>query len=253
MNVIGWYSLYRKEILRFLAIYIQSFLTPVITAFLFLGITHLSLARANIKIEGIEFTVFLIPGLSAMSMAMTAFSNPSFSILLSKLQRNISSIIMAPISPLEFYSAYSLAAATRGMLTGVVVYLALSAITEYRLVSVFPLISGALLGSLMLGQLGFLAGLWAKKFEHLSAIMTFVISPLSLLSGGFFLQSQLPTSVQQVTIYNPFFYFIDLTRAGILGIQETSTSTAIFVLVFANTILGVIAYYATKKGYHLKN
>ena len=252
MNYIGWYSLYQKEIMRFLSVYIQSFLTPVITAFLFLSVTEISLTRANIIVGEYSFTTFLVPGLCSMSMAMTAFSNPSFSILLSKLQRNFSSVLLAPLSAFEFYSAYVLSATTRGLLTGLIVWVSLSLFTELIVHNILQLIIGAFLGSLMLSHLGYIAGLWSNRFEHLSAVMTFGITPLSLLSGGFYLQKQLPTNLQAVSDFNPFFYFIDLVRSGMLGISEASLIITLLVLLGTNVILSCICYYLTKRGYNIK-
>ena len=251
-NGVGWYSLYRKEIMRFLSVYIQTFLTPVVSAFLFLGITHLTLARLKVTVAGFTYPEFLVPGLSAMAMAMSAFSNPSFSILLARLQRNLSSIVMAPLSGFEFYSAYVVAAMTRGLITGGVVWVCLSMVTGFSLAHPFIFISTALVGSLLFAHLGYLAGLSASRFEHLSAVLTFGITPLTFLSGGFYLQSQLPPAIQGIAGYNPVFYFMDSVRFGTLGIREASVGKALLVLVLCNVVLGTIACTLTSRGYKLK-
>ncbi|MDI9347904.1 MAG: ABC transporter permease [Methylacidiphilales bacterium] len=251
-NHIGWYALYRKEIIRFLSVYIQTFLTPVISAFLFLGIAHLTVAKLALTVNNFPYTHFLVPGLCAMAMAMSAFSNPSFSLLLSKLQRNLPSIIMAPLSSFEFYSAYVLAATTRGMLTGAAVWLSLSLVTQFNANNFFYFILFSFLGSLLFAQIGYIAGIVAKRFEHLSAMMTFVITPLTFLSGGFYLQATLPETIRQLAHGNPVFYFMDGVRGSLLGINESSFMISFFVLVLINISLGYGAMRLTKSGYNLK-
>ncbi|MEM7072418.1 MAG: multidrug ABC transporter permease, partial [Pseudomonadota bacterium] len=167
MNMIGMITLYRKEVLRFLNVSVQTILAPVVTSFLFLIIFTLALGRAVQEVHGVGFSDFLAPGLIIMTMAQNAFANTSSSLIISKTQGNIVDVLMPPVSAGEFLVAYTMAAITRGMLVGLAITLAMLVLIDLHVVNLFLVIIFGLLGSLMLGLLGLIGGIWAEKFDHI--------------------------------------------------------------------------------------
>lgn len=222
MNWRGLYTLWRKEMLRFLKVTVQTLLTPIVMALLYLLIfTHVLEEHVEIY-EGTSYGAFLIPGLIMMSVIQNAFANSSSSLIQSKMQGNLVFVLLAPISPLEFYLAFVAAAVFRGMMVGAGVYVVSLWFVDLPLSSPWMVLVFAVLGSAVLGALGMIAGVASDKFEQLAAFQNFVIMPLSFLSGVFYSIHSLPQLWEGVSRLNPFFYMIDGFRYGFLGVSDVS-------------------------------
>jgi ABC-2 type transport system permease protein len=222
MNWRGMYTLWVKEVWRFLKVTVQTVLTPVVTALLYLMIfTHLLEQRVEVY-PGVSYGAFLIPGLVMMSVIQNAFANSSSSLIQSKMVGNLVFLLLAPISPMEFYLAFVAAAVLRGVLVGLGVYLVSLFFVELPLTQPLIVLLFAVLGSGVLGALGLVAGVWSDKFEQLAAFQNFVILPLSFLSGVFYSIHSLPGIWQEISRFNPFFYMIDGFRYGFLGVSDVS-------------------------------
>jgi len=245
MNWRGLYTLLNKEIWRFLKVTVQTILTPVITVLLYLLVFNSALADHVRVYEQVSYIAFLIPGLMMMSIIQNAFANSSSSLFQSKMTGNLFFILVAPLSILEFYLAYILAAVVRGLLVGLGVWLAACGFVALPMNNVFILIYFSVLGSAVLGSLGLIAALWADRWDHISAFQNFVILPLSFLSGVFYKIETLPDFWEQLSYYNPFFYMIDGFRFGFIGHAESplGLSMLIVLLVFiavAASCLGLL-------------
>ncbi|MBL8508306.1 MAG: ABC transporter permease, partial [Chitinimonas sp.] len=205
----GFSTLFYKEILRFWKVSFQTVAAPVLTAVLYLLIFSHVLESHVEAYPGVRYTAFLIPGLAMMSMLQNAFANTSSSLIQSKITGNIVYILLPPLSHLEFFLAYVLAAVVRGLVvgSGVLAVTMWLAWPEFK----YPLwiLAFALLGSSVMAILGLIAGIWAEKFDQLAAFQNFIIVPLTFLSGVFYSIHSLPAFWLGVSHLNPVFYMID--------------------------------------------
>lgn len=226
MNGFGFRTLLKKEIWRFSKVMVQTVLTPVITALLYLLVFgHVLEGRVQVY-DGVSYTAFLIPGLIMMSVLQNAFANTSSSIIQSKMLGNLVFLLMAPLSAFELFAAYVLAAVLRALLISVVLYAVGWWFTPLPLDSVLVTLSMATLAAACLAVLGLIAGIIADKFEHLSAFQNFFIMPASFLSGVFYSIHSLPDFWRELSHYNPFFYLIDGFRQGFFGTGDVPVMTS---------------------------
>ncbi len=252
-NFIGLYTLYVREIKRFLSVVSQTVMAPVITTLLFWLVFKLALGGNRNPIHGVDFQYFLIPGLAMMTMVQNAFANTSSSLIVAKLQKNIVDTLMAPLNAFELLIGYSLGGISRGLLVGCCVILAMSIFKLVLIHNIFVIILFALLACMMLSLLGIIAGIISAKFDHLGAFTNFVITPLSFLSGTFYSIDNLPKLGQILAKINPFFYMIDGFRYGFLGISDTNIWLGFSILLTLDLALSYLVYNMFKSGYKLKN
>lgn len=252
-NVVGLKTFALKEVKRFLAVYTQTLVAPVITMVLFYAVFSLALGGAEREVVGIPFMDFVAPGLIVMAMAQNAFANTSSSMVIAKVQGNIVDILMPPLSALEIFAGYILGAVARGLLIGLIGYVALFTLTGLGVHSILSLVVFGFLGSMMLGTMGLIGGIWADKFDHIAAVTNFIITPLTFLSGTFYPLKALPGFWYDLAHYNPFFYMINGFRFGATGITEASIWGSIAILVGFNAFLSLIALRMLAKGYKLKS
>ena len=207
--MIGFYTLFNKEVQRFWKVSLQTVLAPMLTTLLYLLIfSHVLEEHVQIY-PGVPYTVFLIPGLVMMSVLQNAFANSSSSLIQSRVTGNIVFVLLSPLSYREVFLAYVLASVVRAAAVGTGVYLVPWCFFDVPLRSLSWVFLFAVLGSAFLGTLGIIAGIWAEKFDQLAAFQNFIILPLTFLSGVFYSIHSLPPFWQGLSQFNPFFYMID--------------------------------------------
>jgi ABC-2 type transport system permease protein len=250
--MIAFYTLLYKELLRFWKVAFQTVLAPVITALLYLLIfSHVLEAHVQVY-PGVGYTAFLIPGLVMMSMLQNAFANSSSSLIQSKITGNIVFMLLPPLSYLQFFGAYMLAAAVRGIVVGAGVFVVTVAFTATPVLHPLWLIAFALLGTGVMGSIGIIAGIWAEKFDQLAAFQNFLIMPLTFLSGVFYSIHSLPAFWQAVSRYNPVFYMIDGFRYGFFGLADVSPQLSLLVVGTCFVALSAFTLILLKSGYKLR-
>jgi len=253
INWIGFYSLYVKEVSRFLIVWAQTLLSPLVSSLLFLSVLTLALGNGRGDVLGYSFISFLAPGLIVMSIVQQSFSHSVSSLMIGKIQGNIIDTLLAPLSATEVTLAIILAAVTRGLVILIISIVVFAFIVEIHIYNIFYIFIGAFLGSFILGALGFITGLWAEKFDHTATITNFIITPLSFLSGVFYSIERLPEFFQLISKINPFFYIIDICRFGFLGASDGSIGFGLIYLVILSIIVWLISYYLYKIGYKIKS
>lgn len=259
-NRIGLWSLYIKEIRRFLKVQTQTIWAPAVTTLLFLVIFTVALGRSGREVLGVPFGTFVAPGLIMMGMMQNAFANASFSLLAGKMQGTIIDLLMPPLSNAELMLGIVAAAMTRAVLVGGAVWLAMWLYpgVEVSVAHPWAVVWFGLMGAAMLAIFGFLASIWAEKFDHNAAITNFIVAPLSLLSGTFYVISNLAPVFQAISRANPFFYMISGFRYGFLGQSDIGNDNT-HVLVAAvgvgvlNLVLGFVTYRVLKSGWKIKS
>jgi ABC-2 type transport system permease protein len=250
--VIGFRTLFVKELLRFWKVGFQTVGAPVLTAVLYLLIFSHVLDRHATVYGQISYTAFLVPGLIMMSVLQNAFANTSSSLIQSKITGNIVFMLLPPLSYREFFAAYVLAAILRDILVGGGVWLA--SLIFVREPLVFPLwaLAFAVLGGLILAAAGMVAGIWAEKFDQLAAFQNFIVMPLTMLSGVFYSIHSLPPFWQGVSHFNPFFFMIDGFRYGFFGQSDVSPWTSLVVVAVSGLVVSALTLAMLSRGYKLR-
>lgn len=248
-----FYTLFKKEILRFWKVSFQTVAAPVLTALLYQLIFAQALGQHVQPYPGVSYAAFLIPGLAMMSMLQNSFANSSSSLIQSKITGNIVFILLPPLSHLEFFVAYLLASMVRGLAVG----LGVIAVTLFFAVPPFShpqwLLVFMLLGCGVMGSLGIIAGIWAEKFDQLAGFQNFIIMPLTFLSGVFYSIHSLPAFWQALSRWNPVFYMIDGFRYGCFGVGDVSPWQSLAVVGVAFVLLAGLTLNMLKSGYKLRH
>ncbi|HET9629847.1 MAG TPA: ABC transporter permease [Novosphingobium sp.] len=260
INGLGLWTLYIKEVRRFYKVQTQTIWAPAVTTLLYLMIFTVALGGGNRQVLGVSFASFVAPGLIAMGMMNNAFANASFSFLAGKMQGTIVDYLMPPLSEIELMIAMIGAAVTRAALVGLVLAGAIWAWpgVDLSVAHGWAIVWFGLMGSLLLALVGLLTSLWAEKFDHNAAVTNFVITPLTMLSGTFYVIDRLAPAFQTASRLNPFFYVISGFRFGFLGQSDIgSTNTAVLHgaagLGLLNLVLGIVTYALLRSGWRLKN
>jgi ABC-2 type transport system permease protein len=253
INWVGAWTLYQKETLRFLNVWIQTIFSPLISSLLFLLVLSLAIGTDRGEVLGVPFITFLAPGLIAMQVIQQSFSHSSSSFMIGKIQGNIVDVLYAPLSAAEVTISISLAAATRSFMIASISILIFYLIIDIQIKHFFTLILYTFLSSFILGNIGTIAGLWAEKFDHMASATNFIIVPLSFLSGTFYTLDKLPEFLQTISKANPFFYMIDGFRYCFIGKSDGSIIVGIIYLSILSLLSWFIAYYLFEKGYKIKS
>jgi ABC-2 type transport system permease protein len=260
INRIGLWSLYMKEVRRFLKVHTQTIWGPAVTTLLFLIIFSVALGRGGREVLGAPFASFVAPGLIMMGMMQNAFANSSFSLLAGKIQGTIIDMLMPPLSYGELMTGVVGAAVTRAVMVGGTVALAMVLWPGVTLSVAhwWAVIWFGLMGAIMLSLMGLMTSIWSEKFDHNAAITNFVVAPLSLLSGTFYVIDNLAPAFQAISRANPFFYVISGFRYGFLGESDIGEGSAAVLQAAAalgvlNLVMAVIVYRVLKSGWKIKD
>ncbi|MDC3157167.1 ABC transporter permease [Candidatus Pelagibacter bacterium] len=253
INWVGAWTLYKKEVLRFLIVWIQTIFSPLISSLLFLLVLSLAIGADRGNILGVPFITFLAPGLISMQVIQQSFSHSSSSFMIGKIQGNILDLLYAPLSAAEVTVSISLAAVTRSVMIAAVSIIVFKLIIKIEITNYLLLVIFTLLSSFILGNIGIIAGLWAEKFDHMATVTNFVIVPLSFLSGTFYSIDRLPEFLQIVSKANPFFYMIDGFRYSFIGQADGSITIGLVYLTILSVVSWFITYLLYKNGYKIKS
>ena len=252
-NYLSVWSLFQKEVLRFFKVGVQTIIGPAVSSLLFLAVFSLALGKSVETINDIPFANFIAPGLIMMTILQNAFSNSASSIGQAKSQGNIVDILMAPLGDFELTIGYIGGSVVRGLICGLVTTIGILFFISMDIHSFLALIFYAIMGSLMMGSLGTMVGIWADKWDQQQGITNFVVLPLTFLSGTFYSISRLPDIWQNLAKFNPFFYNIDGFRYAFIGKSDSSLMVGSISLIIINFILIYICYLMFHSGYKLKS
>lgn len=262
INRLGLWTLYEKEVRRFMKVWMQTIGAPAMQAVLFFVIFAVVLGGSDRVVTSVPYTLFLAPGLIIMTVLQNAFANTSSSLIISKVQGTIVDVLMPPLSPMELTMGYVAGGITRGLLIAVVLIgcfaiLPLEAVMISHPLILFYFAFGA---AMMLSLMGLLTGVWAEKFDHVATITNFVIGPLTLLSGTFYSLDRLKEKMggsaglmEPLLAWNPFFYMIDGFRYGFIGESDSNIVAGMIVVALVNAALWLLAWYVLKTGWRLKS
>ncbi|QBF30975.1 multidrug ABC transporter permease [Thalassococcus sp. S3] len=252
VNWLGLYTLAAREVMRFLSVWTQTLLAPLVTAGLFLVIFTIAIGATRGDVMGVPFVTFLAPGIMMMTVIQNAFANTSSSIVISKVQGNIVDTLMPPLSGGELVLGYLAGGVARGLIVALIIALAFWLVLG--LVPAHPLLAlvYVLLGGAFMGALGIAAGLFANKFDQMAAITNFIVTPLAFLSGTFYSVEALPPVLNQITHANPIFYLIDGLRFAMIGVSDSAPALGLVICSVATLAISALAWRMLATGYRLK-
>lgn len=252
-NPRGAQTLLVKEIRRFMSVIGQTVLAPVITAVLYLVVFQQVLGDRVEVYPGVSFTQFLIPGLIMMSVIQNAFANTSSSITQSKIMGNLVFLLMSPLSALEIFGAFVAAAIMRAAIVAVALYAVGWLFVPLPLEHPIAVLLMLVLAAGCMAVFGMIAGIVARKFDHIAAFQNFFIMPFSFLSGVFYSIHTLPEFWAKASAFNPFFYMIDGFRYGFYGASDANYWMALASVSAFFAILSAIALGLLRSGYELRS
>ncbi len=245
-------TLWRREVSRFLKIKRQTIGAPLLETFLYISVFGAALGSRIDQLHGIDYVVFVIPGLIMMSWATNAFANNSSSILQQKFQGAIQDQLSSPASPLELLLAFSLGGFTRGMLVSLLTLTAGALLVDLPIEHVGVLVPALFIVGFFFSQLGVLVGVRAEQFDDVAFAQTFVLQPLIFLGGVFYSAALLPEPFQTLTHFNPVYYMINLVRYGFLGFSEANIALSLGFLSIATAALFAFNWRLFRNGYKLR-
>ena len=251
-NWIGVWTLYVREVRRFIKVYSQTLLAPVVTTLLFLAVFTLALGPDRGPVGGMPFTEFLAPGLVMMAVAQNAFANTSSSLVISKVQGNIVDTLMPPFTAHELTLAIAMGGATRGVAVGALVMAAMVPFVDIGIAHWGYALFHMAAASLLLSLIGVAGGIWSDKFDHIAAVTNFIVTPLAFLSGTFYTLDRLPETFALIAEFNPFFYMIDGFRFGLTGYTDAPPGRGLVVMTAANATMWLLCWRLFATGYKLK-
>jgi ABC-2 type transport system permease protein len=251
-NTTGFLTLLYREIHRFMKVFVQTILAPLLSNILYLGVFGAVLRTREVGVEGIDFLSFLVPGLVTMGALLASFQNPAFSIIVQKFQNTIQDLNSYPISDMEKALAFILGGTFRGLLVGVLTYISTSFFVGFSIAYPPLFFVSILMTSFIFASFGLMAGLLMEGFERLNFLLALVITPLAYMGGVFFEVSKLPGVLSNIRFINPIYPLVNITRYTYIGVYEGNLWMQ--MMTATTLILGffVASVYVFKKGYGIK-
>ncbi|MEL7231202.1 MAG: ABC transporter permease [Pseudomonadota bacterium] len=257
VNWVGLWTLYKREVGRFLKVWMQTLFAPVVTTLLFMTVFKLAFGnRGELTgdFAGLDYNDFLAPGLVVMSVLQNAFQNSSSSLTIAKVQGSQVDFLMPPLSSAELAFGFIFGAVTRGIMVGVISAVAIhfSGLADLSVAHWGPIIYFALMAAIFLAALGAMGGIWADKFDHLAAVTNFVIVPLTFLSGTFYDINVLVEPFQTLAHFDPIFFLIDGFRYGFTDAANSDIMLGAAVSAGSAFAASIGVWWMLKSGYKLK-
>jgi ABC-2 type transport system permease protein len=252
VNWLGLATLAKREVMRFMNVWSQTIMAPLINAGLFLMIFTIAIGSQRGDVMGVSFLHFIAPGILTMTVIQNAFSNTSSSLASAKVQGNIVDTLMPPLSGAELVIGYVAGAVVRGLIVAVIIAAGAMMFLGVGMAHPLWVLTFVVIGSVFMGGLGLIAAIFANKFDQLAAIQNFIVTPLSFLSGTFYSIEALPPVLRQMSHANPFFYIIDGVRYGMLDVSDSSPWRGLWVASLASAMVLGLCWYWFNRGYRLK-
>lgn len=252
-NYIALYTLVRKEVVRFIRIWPQTLVPPVVTQSLYFLIFGKFIGSQISDINGISYMAFIVPGLVMMSVINNAYANVSGSFFSSKFQRSVEELLVSPAPNWVIIAGYAASGALRGVLCGILVFSVSVFFTHPQINNIFIIFVFIILTAIVFSLGGMLNGILAKKFDDISIVPTFILTPLTYLGGVFYSISLLPDVWQHLSRLNPILYMVNGFRFGFYGFSDVNIGLSLFILVLMGVALMLGNLYLLRKGTGLRS
>ena len=252
VNAYGAWTLFMREVRRFLKVKMQTIVAPALTALLYLAVFRYAMGDRHVPGLEVPYFTFLVPGLAMMSMLQNAFANTSSSIVTSKVMNVYIFLLMAPLSAGEVVTAFLAAAVVRALIVATVFLGVLSPFVHFPAFHPLLMLYYGVCSSIIMGSLGLVGGIWSRKFDDIALISNFVILPLTFLSGVFYSAGQLPPLWRHLNEASPFVYLIDGFRFGFLGVGDTDPIRTVWIVGLVSLGCIALCWQVWRTGWRLK-
>ena len=242
-----------KEVSRFARIWIQTILPPAVSMTLYFVIFGSLIGPRIGPMDGFSYIQYIAPGIIMMSIINSSYANVVSSFFGAKFQRHIEEMLVAPIPNIIILSGYITGGVARGMMVGLVVTLVALFFTELHIEHPLIVVTVVLLTSILFSLAGFINGIFARKFDDIAIIPSFVLTPLIYLGGVFYSINLLPGFWQSVSKLNPIFYMVNAFRYGMLGVSDINIQSAFIIILIFTIALFSLCLYLLNKGVGIKS
>lgn len=253
VNFIALQTIVRKEIFRFARIWSQTLLPPAITMSLYFIIFGKFIGSQISHIHGYSYIQYIVPGLIMMAIMTNAYANTSSSFFLTKFNKSIEEMLVSPMDNAIILLGYMVGGALRGVLVGFIVVLIAFLFTHVPILHPFIMLSTAILAAMMFSVGGLINAIYARRFDDISFIPTFILTPLTYLGGVFYSIQQLPPFWQSISLCNPILAIVDTFRYGLLGISDLNIYIGFSIIIVLLTTMFIWAWLLLEKGVGIKN
>jgi len=252
MNFRAIKVIYLHEMLRFWQTLFQSVASPILSTALYFVVFGAAIGSRIANVDGVSYGLFIIPGLTMLSVLTQSISNASFGIFFPKFTGTIYEILSAPISFYDVLIGFVGAAASKSLFLAAIILITASFFVDLKVAHPFWMLGFLILTCVSFSLFGFIIGLWAENFEKLQIVPLLIITPLVFLGGSFYSISMLPPLWQKVTLFNPVLYLVSGFRWSFFEISDVRVGISLLmVIVFLSACIGVVAWIF-KSGYKLK-
>jgi len=249
---IAYKTIVIKEILRFTRIWVQTIFPPVITTSLYLLIFGGLMGERIGDMQGVDYLHFIIPGIILMTVIQNSYANTVSSFFLAKFNNSIEELLISPVSYWVILLGYISGGIVRGFVVGLGVFIAVSFFVELQIYNIWIVLMTFLLTAILFSLAGFINAVFAKSFDDISIVPTFILMPMTYLGGMFYSVEILPEFWQTLSKFNPIYYMVDSFRMGFLGSSTTDLLVSMLVLITMIMMLAIVAFYLLKKGVNIK-
>jgi ABC-2 type transport system permease protein len=249
---IAFNTIVTKEIRRFMRIWVQTLLPPAITMSLYFVIFGNIVGSRVGQMGGFDYMQYIVPGLIMMSVLTNAYSNVVSSFYSAKFQRSIEELMVSPVPPHIILIGYVCGGVVRGLLVGLIVTLLSLFFTNLHVHHLFIILYSVLITATLFSLGGFINAVFAKSFDDISIVPTFVLTPLTYLGGVFYSIDNLPPFFQTLSLFNPIVYMVNSFRYGILGVSDVSVVFSLSVMSIVTIVLYIYALTLLKSGRGMK-
>lgn len=247
-NRVALTTIWIKECTRWLRIWVQTLVPPAITMSLYFVIFGSLIGQRIGQMGGFSYMEFIVPGLIMMSVITNSYANVSSSFFSAKFQRNIEELLVAPVPTWVIIMGFVGGGVARAILIGIIVTLVSLVFVDVQIHNFAVIVLTVLLTSSLFATAGLINGIYAKTFDDISIVPTFVLTPLTYLGGVFYSLTLLPEFWQMVSKANPIVYMVNGFRYGFLGVSDVNVWLSLGLLVLFNAALFTTAYVLLKRG-----
>lgn len=253
MNTIGLQTFISREVQRFSRVYIQSLVSPWISALLYIIIFGKVVGSRIDSISGVSYIDFVLPGIVMLNLIQSSYQQGAFSLYMQRFQKSIEEILVSPLSYFEILIGFVAASVIRGLLVGLGVYALALLFTDATIEHFFLFVLYSIAVTFIFSCIGLIVGMWSNNFEQLNMLNTFVIMPLMFLGGMFNSISMLPPVAQIAMKLNPFFYFVDGLRYSMIGLHETNMAFGAGLMIVLSIGLGYLVWRLFSIGWRIRS